>query len=236
VIIDQFISSAEDKWRRLSGLVLLLPHGFEGAGPEHSSARLERFLALAAEQNMQIAYPTTAAQYFHLLRRQIARRWRKPLVVMTPKSLLRDHRVASSLDELSSGAFQPIIPDALPMEKTDRILLCSGKVYYDLEKHRGQIKNSGAAIIRFEQLYPLSCEQVESALKNYRDGTPVFWVQEEPENMGACRYMNAEFGQMLRKRFPFACISRPESASPATGSANSHRQEQEQLLAQALGK
>ncbi|HZV34339.1 MAG TPA: 2-oxoglutarate dehydrogenase E1 component, partial [Verrucomicrobiae bacterium] len=234
VIIDQFISSAEDKWRRLSGLVLLLPHGFEGAGPEHSSARLERFLALAAEHNMQITYPTTAAQYFHLLRRQVLRRWRKPLVVMTPKSLLRDHRVSSSLDELSSGMFQPIIPDALPPEKTTRILLCSGKVYWDLEKQRAQMKDSGVAIIRLEQLYPLSAEQVESAVKKYHEGTPLFWVQEEPENMGACRYINAKFGDVLRKRFPFACISRPESASPATGSHNSHRLEQEQLLAQAL--
>ncbi|MDB6022904.1 MAG: 2-oxoglutarate dehydrogenase, subunit, partial [Pedosphaera sp.] len=236
VIIDQFISSAEDKWRRLSGLVLLLPHGFEGSGPEHSSARLERFLALAAEQNMQVTYPTTAAQYFHLLRRQVLQRWRKPLVVMTPKSLLRDPRVASSLDECAAGTFQKIIPDPLAPAETKRILLCTGKVFYDLEKQRRETNRIDVAIIRFEQLYPLPWEQVKSVLAPYRDGTPVFWVQEEPENMGAWRYVNAEFGEPIRKRFPFACVSRPASASPATGSANSHRLEQQQLLAEALGK
>lgn len=235
VIIDQFISSAEDKWRRLSGLVLLLPHGFEGSGPEHSSARLERFLTLVAEHNMQVVYPTTAAQYYHLLRRQVLRRWRKPLVVMTPKSLLRDPRVASSLEELSSGAFQSIIPDPLPPENTKRVLLCSGKVYYDLEKQRRESKRDDAAIIRFEQLYPLAQEEMVSTLKNYRDGTPVCWVQEEPENMGAWRYINAEFGELIRKRFSFKAVCRPASASPATGSAHAHRLEQAQLLAEALG-
>ena len=135
VIIDQFIASAEDKWRRLSGLVVLLPHGFEGNGPEHSSARLERWLALAAEDNIQIVYPTTAAQYFHLLRRQIVRPWRKPLVVMTPKSLLRDPRVASSLADCATGQFQRILPDAAPPGQVRRILLCTGKIYYELERN-----------------------------------------------------------------------------------------------------
>ncbi len=236
VIIDQFIVSAEDKWRRLSGLVMLLPHGFEGSGPEHSSARLERFLALAAEDNIQVVCPTTAAQYFHLLRRQVARSWRKPLVIMTPKSLLRDPRVSSSLEEFASGAFQRIIADPLPAAEAQRVLLCTGKVYYDLEKQRRESKRLDVAIIRVEQLYPLQLDQLEGALAAYKSGTPVFWVQEEPENMGAWRYINTQFGESLRKRFPFECICRPASASPATGSANCHKQEQQELLAQALWK
>ncbi len=236
VIIDQFIVSAEDKWQRLSGLVLLLPHGFEGSGPEHSSARLERFLALAAEDNIQVVCPTTAAQYFHVLRRQVARTWRKPLVIMTPKSLLRDPRVGSSLEECASGIFQRIISDAMDPAGAQRVLLCTGKVYFDLEKQRRESKRLDAAIIRLEQLYPLQSEQLETALAAYPDGTPVFWVQEEPENMGAWRYINTQFGEMIRKRFSFECVSRPASASPATGSANCHKQEQQELLAQALWK
>ncbi len=236
VIIDQFIVSAEDKWRRLSGLVMLLPHGFEGSGPEHSSARLERFLALAAEDNIQVVCPTTAAQYFHVLRRQVVRPWRKPLVIMTPKSLLRDPRVASSLEDCARGTFQRIIRDPLDPAEAQRILLCTGKIYHDLEKERRESKRLGVAIVRVEQLYPLQTEQIESALAAYPDGTPVFWVQEEPENMGAWRYMNTQFGDTVRKRFPFEGICRPPSASPATGSANCHKHEQRELLAQALWK
>lgn len=236
VIIDQFIVSAEDKWQRLSGLVMLLPHGFEGSGPEHSSARLERFLALAAEDNIQVVCPTTAAQYFHVLRRQVARTWRKPLVIMTPKSLLRDPRVSSSLEECASGTFQRIISDPIEPPEAQRVLLCTGKVYFDLEKQRQESKRLDVAIIRLEQLYPLQNEQVETVLAGYPSGTPVFWVQEEPENMGAWRYINSQFGEMIRKKFPFECVCRPASASPATGSANCHKQEQQELLAQALWK
>jgi 2-oxoglutarate dehydrogenase E1 component len=237
VIIDQFLVSAEKKWRRLSGLVLLLPHGFEGQGPEHSSARLERFLSLAAEDNIQVAQPTTPAQLFHLLRRQVVRKWRKPLVVMTPKSLLRHPKVISSLDELASGSFQRIIPDALVRpEKAGRILLCSGKIYYELEKAREELKRDDAAILRLEQLYPMPDRVLEQALSKYADGTPVIWVQDEPENMGAWRSLRMRFGDMLLARWPLACVSRPAAASPATGSANSHKQEQEQLIAAALGK
>jgi 2-oxoglutarate dehydrogenase E1 component len=236
VIVDQFIASAEDKWRRLSGLVLLLPHGFEGSGPEHSSARLERFLALAAAHNIQVVYPTTAAQYFHVLRRQVVHRWRKPLVIMTPKSLLRDPRVASSLTEFARGQFQQIMADERPAETIRRILLCSGKVFYELEKQRQDQKRQEVAILRLEQLYPLEDEVMQAALAAYRDGTPVYWVQEEPENMGAWRYLRAKFGETLWKRFPFAGISRAASASPATGSANAHKQEQKELLAKAFGK
>ncbi len=234
VIIDQFITSAEDKWRRLSGLVLLLPHGFEGSGPEHSSARLERFLALAAEHNIQVVYPTTAAQYFHVLRRQVIRRWRKPLVIMTPKGLLRDPRVASGRSDLANGGFKRIIPDEGEAARIQRILLCTGRVYYDLEKKRADLKRDDVAIIRLEQLYPFKPEWLEAALAAYRPGTPAFWVQEEPKNMGAWRYMRVKLGESIFGRFPFRGIFRPPSASPATGSASSHREEQKQLIAEAF--
>lgn len=235
VILDQFISSAEDKWRRLSGLVLLLPHGFEGMGPEHSSARLERFLTLAAEDNLQIVQPTTPAQYFHVLRRQIVRPWRKPLVVLTPKSLLRHPEVASPLEALASGSFQRILsePDILPRAR--RILLCTGKLYYELAAYRKDHQRDDIALVRLEQLYPLHADHLDSAIRSAPDGTPVFWVQEEPLNMGAWRYLHDRFGKKLLGRFPFALISRPESASPATGSAHAHRLEQAHLLARAFG-
>jgi 2-oxoglutarate dehydrogenase E1 component len=235
VIIDQFITSAEDKWRRLSGIVLLLPHGFEGQGPEHSSARLERFLAMGAEDNIQVVYPTTPAQFFHCLRRQVLRRWRKPLVVMSPKSLLRHPKVVSSMDELAHGAFQRILPDpANPDPKgVKQVLLCAGKIYYDLEKRREELGRSEVAILRLEQLYPLRKEQLESALAIYPKDIPVRWVQEEPENMGAWQYLKVQFCGELFGR-PFAGVSRPASASPATGSANSHKQEQAKLIEMAF--
>jgi 2-oxoglutarate dehydrogenase E1 component len=237
VIIDQFMTSAEEKWSRLSGIVLLLPHGFEGMGPEHSSARLERFLQLAANDNVQVVYPTTPAQYFHCLRRQALRRWRKPLVVMTPKSLLRHPRVVSSLEECAKGTFQRVIRDPRrnEAERFDRVILCSGKIYYELEQQRDKVGRNDVAILRIEQLYPLPEEILRLVLASYPDGTPVFWVQEEPENMGAWHYLQAKFGEKLFNRLPFAVVSRPESASPATGSGSSHKREQEQLLAAAFG-
>jgi 2-oxoglutarate dehydrogenase E1 component len=237
VVIDQFLSSAEDKWSLLSGLVLLLPHGFEGAGPEHSSARLERFLALAAEDNMQVVNLTTPAQYFHCLRRQVLRLWRKPLVVMTPKSLLREEAAASKLDDLASGSFLRIIPDVsgAPPEKVRRILLCSGKVYYDLDRFRKENGRSDVAIVRIEQLYPLSLDLLEYALQGYSTGTPAYWVQEEPKNMGAWYFLNVQLGSQLLGRFPLRGVYRPESASPATGSTSSHKQEQKELVLEAFG-
>ena len=236
VIIDQFLVSAEKKWRRFSGLVMLLPHAFEGQGPEHSSARLERFLSLAAEDNIQVVYPTTPAQLFHLLRRQVLRRWRKPLIVMSPKSLLRHPKVVSTFDELANGSFQRIIPDAPNRTKTpDRILLCSGKLFYELEKHREDNKRDDVAILRIEQLYPLPDEALEKALSIYAPNTPVFWVQEEPANMGAWTYMCSRFREHILGH-PFSYVGRPASASPATGSHNSHKQEQEQLIAEAFGE
>ncbi|HET9217402.1 MAG TPA: 2-oxoglutarate dehydrogenase E1 component [Terriglobia bacterium] len=235
VIVDQFIANAEDKWRRLSGVVMLLPHGFEGAGPEHSSARLERFLQLAAEDNIQVTYPTTPAQYFHLLRRQVVRRWRKPLVVMAPKSLLRHPRATSDLSELTQGQFRRILPDQRAhSNQTARILMCSGKIYYELEKAREEKSADGTAILRIEQLYPLPDPQLMGALEMYPPETPVIWVQEEPQNMGAWSYLRARFGERLFQRFPFSVISRPESASPATGSSASHLLEQQQLIADAF--
>jgi 2-oxoglutarate dehydrogenase E1 component len=237
VIIDQFIASAEDKWRRLSGLVLLLPHGFEGGGPEHSSARLERFLQLAAEDNLQVACPTKPAQYFHLLRRQVLRRWRKPLIVLTPKSLLRHPRATSSLEEFATGRFERILADrhAKPLE-VRRVLMCCGKIYYELQKQREETKRQDVAIIRIEQLYPLHDDSLLEALASFPAGTPVRWVQEEPENMGAWPYLRARYGDALPGGFPLSVAARPASASPATGSAGSHKLEQQHLTAQAYAQ
>lgn len=231
VFIDQFIASAEDKWNRLSGIVLLLPHGFEGQGPEHSSARLERFLALCAQDNMQVVYPTTPAQYFHCLRRQVIRQWRKPLIVFTPKGLLRDPRAVSSLDDCATGKFQRIIAPANPNAR--RVLMCSGRVYYELETQRQKLKRNDIAVVRIEQLYPLNIEKLNEALAHYTNATEFVWVQEEPENMGASRYMRILVGEKLRS-VPFRNISRAASPSPATGSARVHKKEEKELLERAL--
>ncbi len=237
VYIDQFLASAEEKWHSLSGLVLLLPHGFEGQGPEHSSARLERFLAMAAEDNIQVAQPSTPAQIYHLLRRQVRRKWRKPLVVMTPKSLLRHPAATSSLDELVRGGFQRILADsAVSPKDARRILLCSGKVYYDLHKARQAQSHEDVAILRLEQYYPLAEETLRTALEPFAAGTPVFWVQEEPQNMGAWPYLRLRFGCELPGGWPLDVVSRPASASPATGSAASHKLEQQRLIEQAFAK
>ena len=236
VVIDQFIVSAEDKWNRLSGIVMLLPHGFEGMGPEHSSARLERFLMLAAKDNIQIVTPTTPAQIFHCLRRQVLRVWRKPLVVMTPKSLLRHPACTSTLDELVDGTFERVLSDTSGVEPRDvrRILLCSGKVAYELEKRREEEGRRDVAIVRVEQLYPLPRRALEEALGSYTAGTPAVWVQEEPENMGAWRFFRIHFGDRLLDRFPFSGVCRQSAASPATGSKRSHDLEQRELLTAAF--
>ncbi|HSY24170.1 MAG TPA: 2-oxoglutarate dehydrogenase E1 component [Polyangiaceae bacterium] len=235
VIIDQFIVSAEDKWSRLSGLVLLLPHGFEGQGPEHSSARIERFLQLAAEDNIQVCNVTTPAQFFHLLRRQVNRNWRKPLVVFTPKSLLRHPEAVSPLDELAHGSFQRVIgDDTVDPGKVRRVLLCSGKVYYDLAAERRKRSNTDIAIVRLEQIYPLS-GALGKALAPYREDVPVVWVQEEPRNMGAWYFVNARRETLFGGR-PLSLASRAESASPATGSKAAHDLEQKMLLDEAFGE
>jgi len=236
VIIDQFIASAEAKWRRLSGIVLLLPHGFEGMGPEHSSARVERFLELCAGDNIQVAYPTTPAQFFHLLRRQALRLWRKPLVVLTPKSLLRLHEARSSLDELAAGQFQRVIPDAQEITKPSRVLLCSGKIFYELVARREKEQRTDIAIIRLEQFYPLKTGLLEKALETFPPGTPAIWLQEEPMNMGAWPYLHLRFGEKLFARFPLSVVARPESASPASGSHAAHKLMQERILSEAFGE
>jgi 2-oxoglutarate dehydrogenase E1 component len=236
VIIDQFIASAETKWRRLSGLTLLLPHGFEGQGPEHSSARLERFLSLAADHNMQIVNLSTPAQYYHCLRRQVVRKWRKPLVVMTPKSMLRNPVAVSSLDDLATGRFQRVIPDSNPHRKdVGGVLLCSGKLYWELLKEREDLEREDVAIVRVEQIYPLPSQELRAALAPYPDGTPVFFVQEEPENMGAWRFLLARYGTELFDRLPFSGVYRRCSSSPATGSHSAHKLEQKELLMHAFG-
>ena len=236
VIIDQFISSAEDKWRRLSGLVMLLPHGFEGQGPEHSSARLERFLQQAAEDNIQICNATTPANYFHLLRRHTLRRWKKPLIVMTPKSLLRHKDAVSPLSEFVNGAFHEVLPDPSKPDPNaiKRILLCSGKVYYDLAAYREEHQRNDVAIIRLEQLYPFPAAALQTELERYSSQASICWVQEEPSNMGAWGFLRYKFGTMLMDRYPFTGISRPESASPATGSGTSHKIEQQAILKKAF--
>ena len=237
VVIDQFLTSGEDKWNRLSGLVMLLPHGYEGQGPEHSSARLERFLAAAAEANIQVCYPTTPAQCFHMFRRQALRRWRKPLVVMSPKSLLRLPAAVSSLDDLAAGGFRNVIPDrSAGPAGVKKVLLCSGKVYYDLAADREERGRPDVALVRVEQLYPWPAAELQEALKDYPDGTPAVWVQEEPENMGAWRFVLSTVGcGPLLGRFPLSVVSRPASASPATGSDKSHKLEQARLMDEAFG-
>ncbi len=235
VIVDQFIASAEDKWNRLSGLVMLLPHGFEGQGPEHCSARVERFLAMAAEHNIQVCQPTTPAQYFHLLRRQVIRKWRKPLVVLTPKSLLRHPRVLSPLNQLAEGAFQKILPDEqVPLKNATRLILCTGKVYYDLVVAREKRELQNVAIMRIEQLYPLSIEELLGSIKGLPKDSPVYWVQEEPTNMGAWPYIKLIFSDQLSKKFNLKRVSRVESASPSTGSMAAHKLEQAELIEEAL--
>ncbi|MEZ4631691.1 MAG: 2-oxoglutarate dehydrogenase E1 component [Deinococcales bacterium] len=234
VIFDQFISSGEDKWRRLSAITVLLPHGFEGGGPEHSSARLERFLFLCAEDNMQVMNLTTPANYFHALRRQVLRPWRKPLIIMSPKSLLRHPEAISGLADLSQGHFQKVIADSyVQAKKVKRVLICSGKVYYDLKARREAEKRDDVAIIRLEQLYPLPEKELAEALKSYKKSLDVIWVQEEPFNMGAYFYLRVKFPEGILGR-KLKQVTRPESASPATGSGNSHKIEQQRLLTEAF--
>ena len=239
VIVDQFITSAEDKWKRLSGLVMLLPHGFEGQGPEHCSARVERFLTLAAESNIQICNPTSAAQYFHLLRRQVKCKWRKPLVVLTPKSLLREPLVTSPLESLCDGGFQAIVedPEFSPKKKVSRVLITNGKIGVDLQKARTELGRSDLALIRLEQLYPLPAEELRKALQKYPSDVPVYWVQEEPRNMGAWYFMKVKWDEFgLEQSWKLHGVCRPESASPSTGSKKMHKIEQDELIAEAMGK
>jgi 2-oxoglutarate dehydrogenase E1 component len=238
VILDQFISSSEDKWKRLSGLVLLLPHGYEGQGPEHSSARLERYLQMCAEHNIQVAQPTTPAQIFHLLRGQVLRRLRKPLVVMTPKSLLRLPAAVSPIDDLVNGTFHRVLHDttADPQQVT-RVLMCTGKIYYELVEERTRRKDPTVAIVRLEKLYPWWPHLVASSLLPFPKLEECFWVQDEPSNMGALTFVTPRIEAVLRTldhKVKYDCISRAESASPATGSHKAHVIEQTQILKAAF--
>ncbi|MCG5051323.1 MAG: 2-oxoglutarate dehydrogenase E1 component [Myxococcales bacterium] len=235
VIIDQFLVSSEAKWRRVSGLVMLLPHGMEGQGPEHSSARLERFLNMSVNDNIQVCNLTTPAQYFHVLRRQVGRPYRKPLIMMSPKSLLRHPAAVSPLEDFYTGHFQNVIPDAdVDPEKVTRVLLCSGKVYYDLAAARKEHGIDDVAIIRVEQLAPLRLDEILEALSDYKEGIECMWVQEEHRNMGAWHYIYRQLRPVLLSFFRFGGISRPVSASPATGSATRHKLEHAHLIRQAL--
>jgi 2-oxoglutarate dehydrogenase E1 component len=236
VIIDQFIVASEDKWSRLSGLVLLLPHGYEGQGPEHSSARFERYLQSCAEDNIVVAQPTTPAQMFHLLRRQVLRAWRKPLVVMTPKSLLRLPAATSTLDELTTGTFQRVLPDAAAdPAKVTRAVYCTGKLYYELVEDRKKRGDTATAIIRLEQLYPWYPELVAGAVSRYPALADVVWVQDEPANMGAARWVMPRLQAALAARNLTArAVTRDESASPATGSHKAHVMEHERLMRQTF--
>jgi len=226
IIIDQFISTAQDKWHSMSGLVMLLPHGYEGQGAEHSSGRMERFLQLCADNNMIIANATTPANFFHLIRRQLKSDFRKPLVVFTPKSLLRHPRCTSSLKELAQGSFQEIIDDAgADASKVEKVVLCTGKLYYELLEQQETRQNQNIAVIRLEQLYPFPQKQFDAIVTKYNNSKELIWAQEEPENMGAWTYM-------LRKlrAHNIQLISRAESGSPATGSSKRHAAEQKALV------
>ena len=233
-IIDQFIVSAESKWQRPSGIVLLLPHGYEGQGPEHSSGRLERFLQLCAEDNIQVCNLTTAAQYFHLLRRQMKRDFIKPLIIMTPKSLLRAEFASSPAQEFLTGRFEEILagPKVGSAKTTTRVILCSGKVYYDLLKHRDEHKIDNAAIIRVEQLYPLAEAKLKALMKPFPTTTRLVWCQEESQNMGAWTFMESRLRQMFKREVAYA--GRNASASPAVGALALHKREQAALVAEAF--
>jgi 2-oxoglutarate dehydrogenase E1 component len=232
IIIDQFIASAETKWQRSNGIVLLLPHGYEGQGPEHSSARIERFMELCANDNIQVANATTPANYFHLLRRQLKRDFRKPLIVFTPKSLLRSAQCVSKLKDFTSGSFQEVIDDAfVKAADVKRILFCSGKIYYDLLEKQQLDQRKDVAIVRLEQLYPIAYTQIEAIKSKYKKAKQFVWVQEEPENMGAWPFIYRKFRD---SDFNFELISRKESSSTATGYAKQHVAQQLSIIGKAF--
>ncbi len=236
VVIDQFISSGEAKWGRLSGLTLFLPHGYEGQGPEHSSARLERFLQLCAEHNMQVVVPSTPAQMFHLLRRQMLRALRKPLIVMTPKSLLRHRLSVSSLDELASGRFRPIVEEteSIPEQSVKRVVFCSGKVYFDLVEFRRAENLQGVAIVRIEELYPFPIEEYARVIARYRNAREIVWCQEEPQNQGAWYQIRHRLQEPLGEQHQLYYAGRPSAAAPASGIHALHTRQQQALVSAAL--
>jgi 2-oxoglutarate dehydrogenase E1 component len=238
VVIDQFIASGEVKWGRVNGLTMMLPHGYEGQGPEHSSARVERFMQLAADTNMQLVQPTTASQIFHVLRRQMVRNLRKPLVIFTPKSLLRHKDAASPLAEFTKGSFQTIIPDqkSLKSDKVKRVIACSGKVYYDLAKKREEKGSDDVAIIRVEQLYPFPHKAFATELKKYPNATEVVWTQDEPQNQGAWFFVQHYIHENMLEGQKLGYSGRVASASPAVGYSHLHQEQQKALVEGAFGK
>jgi 2-oxoglutarate dehydrogenase E1 component len=235
VIIDQFISSGETKWGRLCGLTLLLPHGFEGQGPEHSSARLERFLQLCAENNMQVCVPSNPAQMFHMLRRQMVGNYRKPLVVMTPKSLLRNKSSVSSLKELTDGSFQQIIVDQANLEANEvqRLVLCSGKIYFELNEYRVKKQIKNIAIVRIEQLYPFPVKQYNETIKTYPNLKEVVWCQEEPQNQGAWYQIRHRLQHAITDQ-KLTYSGRPSAAAPAVGVLKIHNKQQKMIINNTL--
>ena len=233
IIIDQFVAAGEDKWDLLTGLVVLLPHGHEGQGPEHSSARIERYLQLCARDNMQVCQPSTAAQYFHLLRRQALRKWRKPLICFTPKSMLRHPEAVSPLSDLERPRFRPVIPDETALH-AKRVLLCSGKIGQELRIERTKLKAAGPAIVSLEQLYPFPESEMQGIVGLYKNATEFIWVQEEPANMGALSFVSPRLKRILGSKL--RSIKRAPNSTPATGSAKAHELEQKTLITLALGK
>jgi 2-oxoglutarate dehydrogenase E1 component len=247
IIIDQFISSSESKWQRMSGLVMLLPHGYEGQGPEHSSARPERYLQLCAEDNMQVCNFTTPAQYFHALRRQMHRKFRKPLIVMSPKSLLRHKAAVSALADFTDGTFMPVLHDpavrgapeagvVVDPAKVTRLLLCAGKIYYALLAHRREREDAATAIVRVEQLYPFPQKELAAIFAEYPAARQVMWVQEEPWNMGAWHFVYHRLQRILPAGATLGYVGRPEAASPATGSYKIHQAEEAELVQRAFSR
>jgi len=238
VVIDQFIASGEVKWGRVNGLTLMLPHGYEGQGPEHSSARLERFMQLAADTNMQIVQPTTASQIFHVLRRQMVRNVRKPLVIMTPKSLLRNKDAASPLSEFTRGGFQTVIGEVkeIKAEKVKRIVVCSGKVYYDLMKKREERGSDDVAILRIEQLYPFAHKAFATEIKKYPNASEIVWTQDEPQNQGAWFFVQHYIHENMLEGQKLGYAGRAASASPAVGYSHLHQEQQKALVDGAFGK
>ena len=236
VIIDQFISSGEAKWGRLSGLTLFLPHGYEGQGPEHSSARLERFLQLCAEYNMQVCVPSTPAQMFHMLRRQMLRALRKPLIVMTPKSLLRHPLSVSPLQDLTVGGFRNVIDEIDPIRPAavTRLVLCSGKVYFDLLQARRERKAENVAIVRLEQLYPFPTDEYEAIMRRYPNAREIVWCQEEPQNQGSWYQIRHRLQARLGSKDELLYAGRPGAAAPATGIHALHDEQQKNLVNAAL--
>jgi 2-oxoglutarate dehydrogenase E1 component len=235
VVIDQFISAGEHKWGRASGLVMLLPHGYEGQGAEHSSARLERYLQLCAVHNMQVCVPSTPAQMFHLLRRQMVRNCRKPLIIMTPKSLLRHKLCVSTLEDLTHGGFSWVLPEVDELEtKIKRVVICSGKIYYELLEARRVNRIHDVVILRIEQIYPFPGEQLDALLAQYNDTNELVWCQEEPKNQGGWDFSKLRIPALINKRWQLSYAGRQPSSAPAVGSAKLHAQEQQQIINAAL--